>query len=216
MSKNLISIRITSDCSCSRHMESSLRSRPAKAPPRKVTRTTTKLAKPGAPATRERSKNRIDDKIKKRMSTRYAEISSPTQLTDIPGMPSMMGLIPAGEGAISPRDPDEGFRDRAESREEAKASLDDKKLLSAEDFDPAACKSLRRNKQMHCYYPFFLVLKLKLANSTEAELRFLESSLRSVAKDTSSDLQRSVFKKYVRWVTADVLLMFSSATQNSF
>lgn len=119
-------------------METSLRSRPAKAPPRKVARTPTRLVKPGIPATRERSKNRIDDKIKKRMSARYAEISSPTQLTDIPGMPS---FIPAGEGALSPQNADEEVRDRGDSREEAKASLDDKKLLSAEDFDPAACKS---------------------------------------------------------------------------
>ena len=178
-------------------METSLRSRPAKAPPRKVTRTPTKLAKPGAPATRERSKNRIDDKIKKRMSTRYAEISSPTQLTGIPGMPSMMGLIPAGEGAVSPRDLDEEVRDRADSGEEAKAASDDKKLLGAEDFDPAACKSLPGAKRMY-YYCLFLVLKLKLANSTEAELKFLESSLRNVAKDTASDLQRSVFKKYAQ------------------
>lgn len=123
-------------------METSLRSRPAKAPPRKVTRTPTRLAKPGAPTTRERSKY-LDDKIKKRMSARYAEISSPTQLTGIPAMPPMMGLIPAGEGALSPQDADEEVRDRADSREEAKAYLDDKKLLSAEDFDPAACKSPR-------------------------------------------------------------------------
>jgi hypothetical protein len=129
------------------NMETSLRSRPAKAPPRKVTRTPTKLAKPGAPAARERSKTRIDDKIKKRMSARYADISSPTQLTGIPGMPSMMGLIPAGEGAVSPRDADEEVRDRADSREEAKSALDDKKLLSAEDFDPAACKYLWGAKQ---------------------------------------------------------------------
>jgi hypothetical protein len=122
-------------------METSLRSRPAKAPPRKVTRTPTKLAKHGGPVTRERSKNRIDDKIKKRMSARYAEISSPTQLSGIPGLPSMTGLIPAGEGAISPLDADEEVRDRADAREEAKASLDDK-LLNAENFDPAACKSL--------------------------------------------------------------------------
>ena len=118
-----------------------MRSRPAKAPPRKVTRTPTRLVKPGVPATRERSKNRIDDKIKKRMSARYAEISSPTQLADIPGMPSMMRFIPAGEGALSPQNADEEVRDRGDSREDAKASLDDKKLLSAEDFDPAACKS---------------------------------------------------------------------------
>lgn len=39
------------------------------------------------------------------------------------------------------------------------------------------------------------VLKLKLANSTEAELKSLQSSLRGAAKDTASELQRSVFKK---------------------
>jgi hypothetical protein len=176
-------------------METSLRSRPSKAPPRKVARTPTKLAKPGAPVARERSKNRIDDKIKKRMSARYAEISSPTQLSDIPGLPSMTGLIPAGEGVLSPRDADEAVRDSGDSREEAKASLDDKKLLSAEDFDSAACKS--PETEWMCRYNVTLVLKLKLANSTEAELKSLESSLRNVANDTSSELQRSVFKKCV-------------------
>lgn len=40
------------------------------------------------------------------------------------------------------------------------------------------------------------VIKLKLANSTEAELRSLQSSLRVAKDDTASDLQRSVFKKY--------------------
>lgn len=40
-------------------------------------------------------------------------------------------------------------------------------------------------------------LKLKLANSTEAELKELQSSLRNAVADTSSELQRSVFKKYV-------------------
>jgi exocyst complex component 8 len=43
-------------------------------------------------------------------------------------------------------------------------------------------------------YPF-LVLKLKLANSTEAELQSLQSSLRSAKNDVSSDLQLTVFKK---------------------
>lgn len=40
------------------------------------------------------------------------------------------------------------------------------------------------------------VIKLKLANSTEAELRALQSTLRLAKDDTASDLQRSVFKKY--------------------
>lgn len=39
-------------------------------------------------------------------------------------------------------------------------------------------------------------LKLKLANSTESELKTLQSSLRSAVDDTSAELQRSVFKKY--------------------
>jgi hypothetical protein len=41
-----------------------------------------------------------------------------------------------------------------------------------------------------------LVLKIKLANSTESELKTLQSSLRNAKDDTASDLQRNVFKKY--------------------
>ena len=40
-----------------------------------------------------------------------------------------------------------------------------------------------------------LDLKLKMANSTEAELRLLQSSLQSSKDDVSKDLQRNVFKK---------------------
>ena len=38
-------------------------------------------------------------------------------------------------------------------------------------------------------------LKLKLANSTEAELRVLQSSLRNSKDEVAADLQRNVFKK---------------------
>ena len=120
------------------NMETSLRSRPSKAPPRKAQRTPTKLAKYSA---NQRSKNRIDDKIKKRISTRYAEISSPTQLSGVPALPTMMGLIPAGQEIVSPQEGDEDLRDRSDIREEARTVIDDKKLLSREDFDPAACGS---------------------------------------------------------------------------
>ncbi|KDR85544.1 hypothetical protein GALMADRAFT_234471 [Galerina marginata CBS 339.88] len=163
-------------------MESSLRSRPSQAP-RKAQRSPAKLAKPGAgPTPRDRSKNRIDDKIKKRMSTRYADISSPTQLTGLPPMPSL-GFAPAGQGSATPgREGEEDLRDRTGTRDDAKAASDDKKLLNAEDFDPAA------------------YLKLKLANSTEAELKSLQSSLRNAVSDTSSELQRSVFKNYAEFV----------------
>lgn len=38
-------------------------------------------------------------------------------------------------------------------------------------------------------------LKLKMANSTEAELRSLQSSLQSSKDGVALDLQRNVFKK---------------------
>ncbi|KAF8913204.1 hypothetical protein CPB84DRAFT_1760651 [Gymnopilus junonius] len=159
-------------------MQSSLRSRPSQAP-RKAQRPPAKLAKPGAaPVPRDRGKNRIDDKIKKRMSMRYAEISSPTHLTPVPPLP----LSAAHSSDPSARETDEDLRDRTSNRDETRAANDDRKLLSAEDFDPAA------------------YLKLKLANSTEAELKSLQSSLRSAIDDTSSELQRSVFKNYAEFV----------------
>jgi hypothetical protein len=40
-------------------------------------------------------------------------------------------------------------------------------------------------------------LKLKLANSTEAELRSLQSSLQNSKDGVAADLQRNVFKKCV-------------------
>jgi hypothetical protein len=42
-----------------------------------------------------------------------------------------------------------------------------------------------------------LDLKLKLANSTEAELRSLQSSLQNSKEEVEADLQRSVLKKFV-------------------
>jgi exocyst complex component 8 len=42
-----------------------------------------------------------------------------------------------------------------------------------------------------------LDLKLKLANSTEAELRSLQSSLQNSKEDVAADLQRNVLKKFV-------------------
>ena len=40
-------------------------------------------------------------------------------------------------------------------------------------------------------------MKAKLANSTEAELKSLQSSLQGSKDDVAVDLQRTVFKKYV-------------------
>lgn len=79
----------------------------------------------------------MDDKIKKRMSMRYADISSPTELNGVPPMPSLpIGVGSAGRGAVG-RDQDEVVKDRTDVKEDAKAR--DKKLLDKEDFDPDAC-----------------------------------------------------------------------------
>ena len=162
----------------------SLRSLPSQGPKK---RAQAKLAKPGAGP-----RSKIDDKIKKRMSTRYADISSPTQVT-VPPMPNL-AMVPAGQNSAdyAVLEADE---DKSIAKEEAKVVVDDRKLLSAEDFDPNACKC---NIQYFFYLYIWInaVLKLKLANSTEAELKSLRSSLRSAIDDTASDLQRSVFKKY--------------------
>lgn len=125
-------------------MDVSLRTRPSQAPRGKVQRAPTKLAKPGAGVTpREKGKGRIDDKIKKRMSTRYAEISSPTQLSGVPAMPPFMNLIPVGqEFDANAYEGIEETRERDIERDNLRAAEDDRKLLESTDFDPAACEFL--------------------------------------------------------------------------
>jgi hypothetical protein len=162
----------------------SLRSLPSQGPRKKALG---KLSKPGAGP-----RSKIDDKIKKRMSTRYADISSPTQLT-VPPMPNL-NMVPAGQNSADYVVP-EADEDKSVVRDEAKVVVDDRKLLSAEDFDPNACEC-EIQYSFGSYIATNVVLKLKLANSTEAELKSLRSSLQNAIDDTASDLQRSVFKKY--------------------
>ncbi|KAF5323438.1 hypothetical protein D9611_005568 [Ephemerocybe angulata] len=150
----------------------SLRSRPSQAPRRALQKAPSKLAK----ATPRPKTTRVDDKIKKRMSMRYAEISSPLDAQGIPAMPSLMGAYPETRGEAVYGE------DRSILRDDAKVAAEDKKTLSAEDFDPDA------------------FLKTKLANSTEAELRSLQSALHNAKNDTAAELQRSVFKNYAEFV----------------
>ncbi|KAK7063929.1 exocyst complex component [Favolaschia claudopus] len=160
--------------------QSSLRSRRSEAPG-KSQRQPTRLAKPNGgtaptPRPRDARKSRVDDKIKKRMSMRYADISAPTEL-NAPPMPTMPGLPRSTPGRerdeVLVKDPTGARADRA---------IDDKKLLDKDDFDPDS------------------FLKIKLANSTESELKSLQSSLRNAKDDTASDLQRNVFKNYAEFV----------------
>ncbi|KAJ3815643.1 hypothetical protein F5876DRAFT_30182 [Lentinula aff. lateritia] len=163
----------------------SLRSRRSQGPARKPTRQPTngKLAKDARPRRRDTSgRSRVDDKIKKRMSTRYADISSPTEL-NIPRVPTLPIDAPGVRGINGEQD--ESVRDQEDllsSQKAADAAVEEKKLLDDKSFDPDA------------------YLKKKLANSTEAELKSLQSSLRSSKDDTASELQRSVFKNYAEFV----------------
>ena len=116
-------------------MQSSLRTRKSQAPPRKAQRSGTKLGKPAVPRDR---KSRVDDKIKKRMSMRYAEISGPTPVGGIPAVPS----LPAGMGAPRAfREQDELVREpKDKAAQEKQAKEDDKKILDDDNFDADACE----------------------------------------------------------------------------
>ncbi|KAI9569500.1 hypothetical protein HD554DRAFT_2020462 [Boletus coccyginus] len=151
----------------------SLRSRrPSESRPLK--RHGSKLAK--APSTRQNArKSTVDDKMKKRMSLRYAEISHPTD-PSVPALPTVpLGLRPGPQ-----RDQDEIVKHVAHVKEDPRVL--DQRLLDKGDFDPDD------------------YLKAKLANSTEAELKSLQSSLRSLKDDTAVELQRNVFKNYAEFV----------------
>ncbi|EJC98814.1 uncharacterized protein FOMMEDRAFT_23599 [Fomitiporia mediterranea MF3/22] len=142
---------------------------------------------------RSTRKSRVDDKIRKRMSMRYADISAPT-LTGEGGAPAVPALpIGAyGAGGVGGRGAgvggaygygydDEGVRNEKEARRDVREQ--DLRALEKEGFDPDA------------------FLKQKMANSTEAELKALQSSLDSYKSDTNVDLQRNVFKNYVEFMT---------------
>ncbi|KAI6031302.1 Cullin repeat-like-containing domain protein [Pisolithus microcarpus] len=138
-----------------------------------IKRSISKLAK--SPSTRHNArKSTVDDKIKKRMSLKYAEISSPTDVS-VPTVPS----IPIGLRPGLARDQDEIVRDVAEVKEDPR--LADQRLLDTQNFDPDACKQ-------------------NWPNSTEAELKSLQSSLRSAKDDTAIELQKNVFKNYAEFV----------------
>ena len=71
---------------------------------------------------------------------RYADISSPTELTGMPAMPSLAGMTsPPVRGMMG--EGEEDVRDRTGLKDDVKVVVNDKKLLSAEDFDPDACES---------------------------------------------------------------------------
>lgn len=113
----------------------SLRTRRSQAPPRKAQRSgTTKLAKTPGGSISGKNKSRVDDKIKKRMSMRYADISGPTAINvpDVPALPSIHHVT-------ARRGNDEAMEEMLGDVEQVRAAADDNQLLDAEGFDPDAC-----------------------------------------------------------------------------
>jgi hypothetical protein len=111
----------------------SLRSRrPSDSRPVTVKRQASKLIKSSSIRQNAR-KSTVDDKMKKRMSLRYAEISAPTEAS-VPAVPT----IPLGLRPGLARDPDEIVLDSTQVKEDPRVA--DQRLLDKEDFDPDACE----------------------------------------------------------------------------
>ncbi|OSD01155.1 hypothetical protein PYCCODRAFT_1392308 [Trametes coccinea BRFM310] len=154
----------------------SLRSRkPSESRPKGAQRQgTVRLPKP-ASRNADRRATRVGEKMKKRMSMRYADISAPTDAS-VPDVPA----IPIGMRAIPSTSTQEEQRFTEEPKEDP--MLTELRLLDQDQFDPDA------------------YLKLKLANSTEAELRSLQSSLQAQKDNVAVDLQKNVFKNYAEFM----------------
>ncbi|KAH9923140.1 uncharacterized protein BXZ73DRAFT_91470 [Epithele typhae] len=129
------------------------------------------------PAARDpdRRATRVGEKMKKRMSMRYADISAPADsiVPDLPPMP--IGV----RGSLS-RGGQGDARFTEEPREDP--AVADLALLDKDDFDPDA------------------YIKVKLANSTESELRQLQSSLQAQKDGVALDLQKNVFQNYAEFM----------------
>ncbi|KAI0829081.1 hypothetical protein BC628DRAFT_1315984 [Trametes gibbosa] len=151
----------------------SLRSRKSESRPKGAQRQGTVRAPKPATRNAERRATRVGEKMKKRMSMRYADISAPTDAS-VPDVPA----IPIGMRTASY--PQEEQRFTEEPVEDP--MLSELRLLDKDEFDPDA------------------YLKSKLANSTEAELRSLQSSLQGQKDNVAVDLQKNVFKNYAEFM----------------
>ncbi|KAI0095053.1 hypothetical protein BDY19DRAFT_881048 [Irpex rosettiformis] len=163
----------------------SLRTRKPSQASRPNRQKTQKLPKQDGTSVQARRATRVDDKIKKRMSMRYADISSPTNVS-IPALPTIpLGLRPGGFDTREPSSflgEDEGPRGRRDEESKEEQRKADLRMLDQDRFDPD------------------IFLKSKMANSTEAELRTLQSSLHDLKDDVATDLRRNVFKNYAEFV----------------
>lgn len=82
----------------------------------------------------ERKSTRVDEKMKKRMSMRYAEISSPTG-GNVPAVPAIPAGLRAGAGY---KGQDIVLPVTEEPREDPR--VEEQRLLDQDDFDADACE----------------------------------------------------------------------------
>jgi len=99
----------------------------------KLQREPTRLTKQPT-AKRVARKSRVDDKIKKRMSMRYADILAPTPTGNISTVPALqIGAQPAQSGG-------RGSVEIAKENQTEDARVAENKLLDKKDFEPDACE----------------------------------------------------------------------------
>lgn len=92
--------------------------------------------------TRDARKSKVDDRIKKRMSMRYADISGPTDAMGVPAVPSLP--IGMGAGAIlrtaSPDEMDDRGNNEMRERRRMDAKEREMRMLDEKGFDPDVCE----------------------------------------------------------------------------
>lgn len=101
-----------------------------------VQRSPTKLAKKPTEKQRDVRKSRVDDKIKKRMSMRYADISAPTPTDNVPAVPA----LPIGVRPHHMHSGSRGSIEMVRERQKEDAAVAENRLLDKQDFDPDACE----------------------------------------------------------------------------
>jgi len=81
-------------------------------------------------------KSRVDDKIKRRMSMRYADISVPQPTENVPALPN----IPAGFRPTHAQTESEGSIRIKREKQKEDARTAENRLLDKQDFDPDVCE----------------------------------------------------------------------------
>jgi hypothetical protein len=119
----------------------SLRTRRSQADrkPKAGAKATPRPAQPATARTRDARKSRVDDKIKKRMSMRYADISLPTDAQGIPAVPALP--ISGMQRTYSP-EPYEERDDATRERRRMDARERELKMLDEKGFDPDVCECI--------------------------------------------------------------------------